>query len=111
MRRRWWIPALLWAALSLALWPLRGSLTGEAIAAWTPRQAWLAAMVLLGLYVVKGLTAALPITALEAAGGLLFPLPAALALGMCGVAAAQAVGRGRGIGAVDVYIAGERATS
>ncbi|WP_295766247.1 TVP38/TMEM64 family protein [uncultured Oscillibacter sp.] len=90
MRRRWWIPALLWAALSLALWPLRGSLTGEAIAAWTPRQAWLAAMVLLGLYVVKGLTAALPITALEAAGGLLFPLPAAMALGMCGVTAAQA---------------------
>ena len=91
MKSRWYVPVLLWAALALALWPCRRYLTGEAIAAWTPRQAWLAALALLGLYAVKGLTAALPITALEAAGGLLFPLPAALAVGVCGAAAAQAV--------------------
>lgn len=89
MKRRWW-SLLLLPALGLALWPLRRWLTPEAIAAWTPRQTWLAAAALLGLYVVKGLTAALPITALEAAGGLLFPFPAALALGLCGAAAAQA---------------------
>lgn len=90
MKTRWWVPALLWAALFSALWPCRKFLTARAIAAWTPRQAWLAALALLGLYAAKGLTAALPITALEAAGGLLFPLPAALAVGVCGAAAAQA---------------------
>ena len=91
LKNRWYVPALLWAGLALALWPWRGYLTGEAVAAWTPRQAWPAALFLLGLYVVKGLTAAIPITALEAAGGLLFPFPAALAVGVCGAAAAQAV--------------------
>lgn len=88
MKNRWLVPALVWAALALTLRPWL--LTGDAIASRTPRQAWLAALVLLGLYVVKGLTAALPLTALEAAGGLLFPFPAALALGVCGAAAAQA---------------------
>jgi electron transport complex protein RnfD len=37
------------------------------VAAWTPGQSWLAALALLGLYVLKGLTAAFPSTALAAA--------------------------------------------
>lgn len=90
MKNRWYVPALLWAGLALLLWPCRRYLTAEAIAAWTPRQAGLAAAALLGLYAVKGLTAALPLSALAAAGGLLFPFPAALAVGMCGAATAQA---------------------
>lgn len=89
MKRRWW-PPLIPLALGAALWPLRHELTAEHIAAWTPGQSWGAAAVLLGLYAVKGLTAALPLTALEAAAGMLFPLPKALAVGVCGVAAAQA---------------------
>lgn len=87
-KRRW--PLLLPLALAAALWPFRRDLTAEAIAAWTPGQAWLAAAALLALYTVKGLTAALPLAVLEAAAGLLFPLPAALAVNTCGVAAAQA---------------------
>jgi len=65
-------------------------LTPESIAFWTPKQSWLAAAVLLTLYVVKGLTAALPVTVLEAAAGLLFPFLPALALNVSGVTAAQA---------------------
>lgn len=89
MEKRWrlLLPPLVLAA---ALWPLRRSVTAEAIAAWTPGQAWLAAAVLLALYAVKGLTAALPLAALEAAAGLLFPFPTALAVNACGVTAAQA---------------------
>lgn len=89
MKIRWRF-LLIPLTLGLALWPFRRCLTAENIAAWTPGQAWLAAAILLGLYVLKGLTAALPLSALEAAAGLLFPLPAALAVNACGVTAAQA---------------------
>ncbi len=89
LRRRKWV-LLLPLALGAILWPLCRGLTPEGVAAWTPGQSWLAAGALLALYVVKGLTAALPVTALEAAAGLLFPFPAALAVNVCGVAAAQA---------------------
>lgn len=89
MRKRW-RALLIPLALGAALWPLRHELTAENIAAWTPGQSWAAAAALLGLYALKGLTAALPLTALEAAAGMLFPLPQALAVGLCGAAAAQA---------------------
>ena len=89
IRQRTWA-LLLPLALAAALWPCRRSLTAEGIAAWTPEQSWLAAAVLLALYALKGLTAALPITVLEAAAGLLFPLPAALAANAWGVTVAQA---------------------
>lgn len=89
--KKWrWLPLLILCAGALALWPLRGELTAERIAARSPRQAWLAAAFLLALYGVKGLSVAFPLSALEAAGGMLFPFPAALAVNLCGVALAQA---------------------
>ena len=91
MDRRGWVPFLILCAGALALWPLRGALTAEGIAARSPRQAWLAAAFLLALYAVKSLSVAFPLSALEAAGGMLFPLPTALAVNACGVAVAQAV--------------------
>lgn len=81
---------LLWALLGLGVWLGRSALTADRVAAWTPGQSWLAALALLGLYVLKGLTAALPFTALAAAAGLLFPFPLALGTNLCGTAAAQA---------------------
>lgn len=87
--RRWLLlPPLI--VLAAALWTCRRAFTPENIAAWSPGRSWLAAGLLLALYVGKGLTAVLPLSALEAAAGLLFPLPAALAVNVCGVAAAQA---------------------
>lgn len=86
--RRWAVPALFLLALS-ALWPLRHELTAEAIARRSPEQSLLAAAFLLGLYVAKSVTFCVPLSALTAAGGLLFPLPTALAVNLCGTAAAQ----------------------
>ena len=83
-------PLLLWAALGLGAWSCRSALTADGIAAWTPGQSWLAALALLGLYVLKGLTAAFPSTALAAAAGLGLPFPLALGTNLCGAAAAQA---------------------
>ena len=84
------LPLLLWALLGLAAWFCRAGLTAERVSAWTPGQSWLAALALLGLYVLKGLTAALPSTALAAAAGLALPFPLALGTNLCGAAAAQA---------------------
>lgn len=88
VKNRLW-PLLLWAALAAAIWPFRRELTAEAVAAWTPGQARLAVLVLLALYALKGLTAALPSTALAAAAGLVLPFPLALGTNLCGTAAAQ----------------------
>ena len=84
------LPLLLWTLLGLAAWSCRSALTAEGIAAWTPGQSHLAALALLALYGLKGLTAALPVTALAAAAGLLLPFPLALRTNLCGTAAAQA---------------------
>lgn len=81
---------LVWALLGLAAWSCRAALRPERAAAWTPGQSWLAALALLGLYALKGLTAALPVTALAAAAGLVLPFPLALGTNLCGAAAAQA---------------------
>ena len=90
MEKYRWLPAAVLLAGALALWPLRDRLTAEHIAAWSPREAGLAAVFLLALYAVKSLSVAFPLSALEAAGGLLFPLPAALAVNLLGVLTAQA---------------------
>lgn len=90
--KKWrWLPLLILCIGALALWPCRRALTAERIAARSPEQAWLAAGFLLALYGVKSLSVAFPLSALEAAGGMLFPLPAALAVNLCGVAVAQTV--------------------
>lgn len=82
------LPLLVWALLGLAAWRCRDGLAD--IAAWTAGRTRLAALALLGLYVLKGLTAALPSTALAAAAGLVLPFPLALGTNLCGAAAAQA---------------------
>ena len=86
-----WVPIVVLLAGTLALWPLRDRLTAEHIAAWSPREAGLAAVFLLVLYALKSLSVAFPLSALEAAGGLLFPLPAALAVNLLGVLTAQVI--------------------
>lgn len=88
MKKR--VISLLWVLLGLGAWLGRSALTAERVASWTPGQSWLAALALLGLYALKGLTAALPFTALAAAAGLLLPFPLALGTNLCGTAAAQA---------------------
>ena len=86
-----WLPLAVLLAGTLALWPLRDRLTAERIAAWSPRESGLAVVLLLALYAAKSLSVAFPLSALEAAGGLLFPLPAALAVNLMGTVTAQII--------------------
>lgn len=92
MRRQVWraaVPLLLLAAVCGALWPFRRFMTTEAISRASPKQMWLAAGFLLVLYGVKSVSFCFPMSALTAAGGLLFPYPAALAVNLTGTAVAQ----------------------
>ena len=89
MKKHWWLPLAVLCLGAAAIWPLRDSLTASGIAALSPRQTWLAVVFLWALYALKGLSVAFPLTALEAAGGLLFPFPAALAVNLAGVLLAQ----------------------
>ena len=91
MEKRRLLPLLLLCVGALAVWPVRDKLTAEAIAAWSPRGTALAAVFLLVLYALKSLSVAFPLSALEAAGGLLFPLPVALTVNLAGVLLAQTV--------------------
>ena len=88
---RYGAPLLVLAAGAAALWPFRHQLTAEAIAAFSPRQTVLAASFLVGLYALKSLSVCFPMSALTAAGGLLFPFPLALAVNLCGTGVAQTI--------------------
>ena len=92
MHRQIWraaVPLLLLAAVCGALWTFRRFMTAEAISRASPKQMWLAAGFLLVLYGVKSVSFCFPMSALTAAGGLLFPYPAALAVNLTGTAVAQ----------------------
>jgi len=82
-------PLLLLGVCAAVLLPRRGALTAQAVLGWTPRRPALAALFLLALYALKSLSVFFPLAALELAAGLLFPLAAALALNLAGVALAQ----------------------
>lgn len=89
--KKWqvWLPFFVLLLAAAGAWAFRRQLTAEAIAARSPEQLGAAVCFLLALYAVKSLSVAFPLSALEAAGGLLFPLPAALAVNLCGVAIVQ----------------------
>lgn len=90
MKKRIWLrcalPLLLLAVGAAVLWPCRRLLTAEAISQRSPGSAAAAALFLLALYAVKGLSVCFPLSALVAAGGLLFPYPVALGVNLVGVA-------------------------
>ncbi len=88
MGKRWWGSGILFFCAAALVWCWRDTLLDAVLAARA--HLVLSSLLLLLLYMLKGLTAAVPLSALEAVGGMLFPLPGALALNTAGVALAQA---------------------
>lgn len=79
-------------AACAALFLLAGTeLDAADILSWTPSNPWMAALFLVALYGVKSMTVFFPLVALYLAGGLLFPLPAALAVNLAGLAVCASV--------------------
>ena len=91
MKQRWWLPLIILLLGIAAVWPMRDALTAQAIADRSPRQVGGAILFLLLLYGLKSLSVAFPLSALEAAGGLLFPFPLALTVNLCGVLLAHSL--------------------
>ena len=88
---RYAAPLLILVTGAAVLWPYRHGLTAETIAAFSPKQTAQAAGFLIGLYALKSLSVCFPMSALTAAGGLLFPLPMAMAVNLCGTGLAQTI--------------------
>ena len=78
------LPLVLLAVLALLILWKRDEITVARILAYTPANRLLAALFLWLLYGVKSLSVFFPIVILQAAGGLLFPAPAALAVNLVG---------------------------
>lgn len=77
---------LVWLAIILACLLHKDQFTLEGILTYTPRQPLLAVLVLLALFALKSLSIFLYSGLLYVASGILFPLPAAIAVNIAGTA-------------------------
>jgi CDP-diacylglycerol--glycerol-3-phosphate 3-phosphatidyltransferase len=96
---------LVWAAIILAFIFCQKDISVEKILCFTPANPFFAAIALLALFALKSLSIVIYIGILYAADGILFTLPAAIFLNLCGTAIAlsipYAIGKKIGTEAVD----------
>ena len=82
----WWgiFLALTWTAIALVLIRLNGQLTVDELLRYTPENPALAILVLMGLFLLKGVDFLVHSGLLYGACGVLFPLPLALGVSLLG---------------------------
>lgn len=102
------LPVLLWGAVILVCFLRRDEITAENIAALASGNRLAAVAILLGLFALKSVTVVIYGGLLYMASGLLFPLPAAIAVNLAGSAVMVSlpyfIGRRLGAGAVSRLI-------
>ena len=76
---------LIWGSVIFAFFRLNGKLSLKDFLHYTPKNLWLAALVMLGLYCVKSVDFLISSPLLYAAAGIMFPLWAALAINTAGL--------------------------
>lgn len=95
---------LIWVGIIAILFIHRKELSAEGIARYTPKNPWLAAIVMLALFALKSLSIVIYSGLLYAANGILFPLPVAIVLNLIGtvimVSLPYWIGRRNGASAV-----------
>ena len=100
--------AALWVLLILFCLLNRDQITVEGIVGYTPKNPVAAAILMLLLFCVKSVSLVFSIDLLYAASGVLFPLPAALTLNLCGtvltVTIPYLLGKKLGSGAADEVV-------
>ena len=96
---------LIWVGIIVILFIHREELSAEGIARYTPKNPWLAAIVMLALFALKSLSIVIYSGLLYAANGILFPLPVAIVLNLIGtvimVSLPYLIGKRTGASAVD----------
>lgn len=96
---------LIWVGIIAICLIHRKELSAEGIASYTPKNPWLAAIAMLGLFALKSLSIVIYSGLLYAANGILFPLPVAIALNLLGavimVSLPYQIGRKAGTTAVE----------
>ena len=96
---------LIWVGIIVILFIHRKELSAEGIARYTPKNPWLAAIVMLALFALKSLSIVIYSGLLYAANGILFPLPVAIVLNLIGtvimVSLPYLIGRRTGASVVD----------
>lgn len=76
--------ALVWIGIIVLCFLHRDDLSVEGIVRYTPENPWLAALVMLALFALKSLSIVIYSGLLYAASGILFPIPAAILVNLCG---------------------------
>lgn len=91
--RKWmkYLPIALMAVCVVLFLLLGGDLDAGDLLDWSPANPWLAALFLVALYAVKSMSVFFPLVVLYLAGGLLFPLPAAITVNLVGLAVCAAI--------------------
>ncbi len=84
------ILALMGSAIAL-MWRYRDMSPLELLE-FLPQNLWLAALILLGFYLLKSLAIVFPLTLLHIVGGLIFPLPTAILVNLAGTSVGLMVG-------------------
>lgn len=79
-----WLAACLWAGIILGCCLRMDQLSAEGVASMIPENRWLAAVVMLALFALKSVSVVVYGGLLYAASGLLFPMPAAIAVNLAG---------------------------
>ena len=96
---------LIWVGIIAICFLHRKELSAEGIARYTPKNPWLAAIVMLALFALKSLSIVIYSGLLYAANGILFPLPVAIVLNLIGtvimVSLPYLIGRRTGASVVD----------
>ena len=100
---------LLIAGGAVAFILTRGSIGVQELLAWSPENKWLAALAALAAYALKSQTVVVPYALIATAVGLIFDLPAALAVNTLGsvvcISLPYLTGRGSDGGLVDALLA------
>lgn len=95
----WWLqskaikllPALVWAALIAACLLHRNDISAEGILNYTPENPWMAAIAMMFLFALKSISIVVYSGILYMASGIMFPLPAAILVNLCGTVVMMSV--------------------
>ena len=90
------LAVLMWVCIVALLITFRAQISVETITSFAPQQPVFSVLAILLLYMFHTLSIVFPLKLVQLAAGVLFPIPAAIAVNLAGIAVSSAVGYGMG---------------